>query len=68
MTSACERFNFRYRRIERLFQDRYKAILCQRDTYPQGLLRYIHFNPVRAQLAKDASAWKWSSHGEYVVG
>ncbi len=66
LTRYVKRFNFRHRRIGHLFQGRYKAILCQRDAYLQELLRYIHLNPVRAKLAKDASTWKWSSHGEYV--
>jgi hypothetical protein len=66
LTRYVRRFNFRHRRIGHLFQGRYKAILCQRDAYLQELLRYIHLNPVRAKLAKEASAWKWSSHGEYV--
>lgn len=66
LTRYVKRFNFRHRRIGHLFQGRYKAILCQRDAYLQKLLRYIHLNPVRAKLAKDAATWKWSSHGEYV--
>ena len=66
LTRYVRSFNFRHRRIGHLFQGRYKAILCQRDAYLQELLRYIHLNPVRAKLAKDVSAWKWSSHGEYV--
>ena len=68
LTRYVKRFNFRHRRTGHLFQGRYKAIVCQKDAYLQELLRYIHLNPVRAKLAKEALAWKWSSHGEYVGG
>jgi REP element-mobilizing transposase RayT len=68
LTRYVKLFNFRHHRIGHLFQGRYKAILCQKDAYLQELLRYIHLNPVRAKLAREASAWKWSSHGEYVGG
>jgi len=66
LTRYVKSFNFRHRRIGHLFQGRYKAILCQKEPYLQELLRYIHLNPVRAKLAKDALAWKWSSHREYM--
>ena len=66
LTRYVRSFNFRHRRIGHLFQGRFKAILCQRDAYLQELLRYIHLNPVRAKLTKDVTAWRWSSHGEYM--
>jgi len=66
LTRYVKGFNFRHRRVGHLFQGRYKAILCQKDAYLQELLRYIHLNPVRAKLVKDALAWRWSSHREYV--
>ena len=43
-------FNRRYRRSGHLFQNRYKSILCQEDTYLLELVRYIHLNPLRAGL------------------
>lgn len=66
LTRYVRQFNFRHRRIGHLFQGRYKAILCQKDTCLLELLRYLHLNPVRAKLAKEASAWKWSGHGAYI--
>jgi len=35
-----------------LFQNRYKSILCQEDTYLLELVRYIHLNPLRANIVK----------------
>lgn len=36
-----------------LFQNRYKSILCQEDAYLKELVRYIHLNPLRAQIVAD---------------
>ena len=36
-----------------LFQNRYKSILCEEDTYLLELVRYIHLNPVRARVVGD---------------
>ena len=46
-------FNKRHRRSGHLFQNRYKSILCQEDSYLLELVRYIHLNPVRARIIKD---------------
>src|SRR6266480_4019514 len=49
-----------------LFEGRYKAIVCDRDSYLLELVRYIHLNPVRASLVKRPGRWQWSGHGEYL--
>jgi REP element-mobilizing transposase RayT len=46
-------FNRKHRRNGHLFQNRFKSILCQEDTYLLELVRYIHLNPIRARLVKD---------------
>lgn len=66
LTRYSKHFNIRHRRFGHLFQGRYKAIVCQKDVYLQELLRYIHLNPLRAKLVREASAWPWSSHREYI--
>jgi putative transposase len=48
-----------------LFQSRYKAIGVQNGVYLQRLLRYIHRNPIRANLVKNLSDYFWSSHLAY---
>jgi len=58
-------FNHKYRTVGHLFQGRYKAILCDRETYLLGLLRYIHENPLRARIAEALEAYPWSSHHAY---
>jgi len=50
LTGYAMYFNRRHRRYGHLFQNRYKSILCQEDPYFQELVRYIHLNPLRANL------------------
>jgi hypothetical protein len=59
-------FNRRYTTVGHLFQGRYKAILCDRDSYLLSLMKYIQMNPIRAGVAKTLEAYPWSSHGSYV--
>jgi len=44
------RYNRRRRRSGHLFQNRYKSLLCDRESYLLELVRYIHLNPLRAGL------------------
>jgi REP element-mobilizing transposase RayT len=62
MTGYAVYFNLRHKRAEHLFQNRYKAILCNFDSYFLELVAYIHLNPLRAGLVKDLKAlrnYKW---------
>ena len=56
LTGYAMSFNRRYHRSGQLFQNRYKSILCQEDTYLLELVRYIHLNPIRAKLVTDIKA------------
>jgi len=60
------RFNSRYRKSGHLFQGRYQAIVCEKDTYFLELSAYIHLNPVRAGLVKNPSDYQWSSCRSYM--
>ena len=53
LTGHAVYYNRRYKRHGHLFQNRYKSILCQEDTYFLELIRYIHLNPLRAGLVND---------------
>ena len=50
LTGYAVTFNRRYNRHGQLFQNRYKSILCQEDPYLMELVRYIHLNPLRANI------------------
>lgn len=58
--------NRRQRRIGHLFQGRYRALLVERDSYLLELVRYIHLNPVRANLVTDPAEYRWSGHRAYL--
>ena len=45
LTGYVRRFNKIHRRRGHLFEGRYKAIVCDRDSYLLELVRYIHLNP-----------------------
>jgi putative transposase len=45
--SYTQRYNCGYRTVGHLFQEWYKAILCDRDAHLLELVRYIHLNPPR---------------------
>lgn len=66
LTGYVRRFNAIHRQRGHLFQGRYKAIICDRESYLLELVRYIHLNPVRAKLVKRPGDWPWSGHGEYL--
>jgi putative transposase len=66
LTSYAHRFNRVHKRYGHVFQGRYKAIVCERDSYLLELVRYLHLNPVRAGLVKRPGEWRWSGHGEYL--
>ena len=59
-------YNRHHRTVGHIFQGRYKAILCDRDSYLLELVRYIHLNPARLQRPKDPWKYRWSSHRAYL--
>ena len=58
-------FNRKYSRTGHVFQQRYKALLCDKDSYLLQLIKYIHNNPVLAKL-DGGIEYKWSSHAHYL--
>ena len=56
LTGYAVSFNLRHCRHGHVFQNRYKSILCQEETYLKELVRYIHLNPLRAGLVADLQA------------
>lgn len=60
-------FNKRYDRVGHLFQGRYRAILVDHEGYLLEIIRYIHLNPVRAELVADPLDYPESSHRAYLT-
>jgi len=59
-------FNVKRKRSGHLFQGRYKAIVIEADEYAQELSRYIHLNPVRANMVARPEEYRWSSYLDYI--
>ena len=66
LTGYAISFNRRHQRFGHLFQNRYKSIVCELDPYLLELVRYIHLNPLRAEVVKDLEElenYAWCGHG-----
>ena len=66
LTAYSREFNRRHDHRGHVFQGRYKAIVCDKESYLLELTRYIHLNPVRARLVKRPEDWPWSGHRCYL--
>jgi REP element-mobilizing transposase RayT len=62
---ACY-FNARHQRHGHLFQGRFKSILIDKSEYLDVLSRYIHLNPVRANLVSKMSDYEWNSYRFFI--
>ena len=58
-------YNRRHRRHGHLFQNRFKSIVVEEDSYFQELVRYIHLNPLRARMIDSIAKldrYRWCGH------
>lgn len=62
--SYTQWYNRSNQRVGHVFEQRYKAITCNKDAYLLNLVRYIHQNPVRVHL-EGGLDYPWSSHLVY---
>lgn len=59
--------NIKRKRSGHLFQGRYKAILVDKDSHLLELSRYLHLNPVRANMVERPEEYAQSSYGSYLA-
>lgn len=59
-------YNSKYERIGHFFQDRFRSEPVNDWEYFVTLLRYIHQNPVAANIVSEVNEYTWSSWREYV--
>lgn len=65
LTGYAVTYNRRHKRSGHFFQNRYKSIVCEEETYLLELVRYIHLNPLRAGAVKDMDEldrYPWCGH------
>ena len=58
-------YNGNHERTGHVFQQRYKALLCDKERYLFQIIKYIHNNPVKAGLERGLD-YEWSSHSLYL--
>ncbi len=61
-----QRFNLKHGLDGTLFRGRYKSVLVEEDSHLLELLRYIHHNPVKANIVISPEDYPWSSHKGYL--
>jgi REP element-mobilizing transposase RayT len=59
-------FNRRHERVGHVFQGRFKSLLIDRNSYFLNAHRYIHQNPVRKGLTRNAGDYEWSSCRDFL--
>ncbi|MEN6389029.1 MAG: transposase [Syntrophomonas sp.] len=58
-------FNRRYDRSGYLFQNRFHSESVENEPYLLAVLRYIHLNPVKAEIVQCPENYRWSSCSAY---
>ncbi|HHY74245.1 MAG TPA: transposase [Bacillus bacterium] len=59
-------FNKRHRLVGHVFQGRYGSELIDSIDYQLEVSRYIHLNPVGAQMVTSPETYPWSSYEAYI--
>jgi putative transposase len=65
LTGYAVYFNKKYDRVGHLFQNRFKSVVVQAETYLLKLIGYIHLNPLKSEIVKDYDSLKhylWTGH------
>lgn len=73
LSKTMQRLNSKYgiyynsfrERTGHVFQGRYNAFLIEDERYLQTVIKYIHHNPVRAEICSRVYEYKWSSDKYY---
>ena len=59
-------FNHKYKRVGPLWQGRFKSWFIYDENYLQTLVRYIEFNPIKANITKKIGEYKWAMSSKSV--
>ena len=65
LSGYAQYYNRRHKRAGHLFQNRYKSIICEEESYFEKLVAYIHLNPLKAGIVKsfeELARFPWSGH------
>ena len=59
-------FNRKYKRIGHLWQGRFKSWYICNDAYLYTLIKYIEYNPLKANMVKKLGDYPYSSYNAYI--
>lgn len=59
-------FNIKYGTVGHLFQERYYSKFVDSDVALLEISKYIHLNPVKANLVTNPLYYRWSSYGKTI--
>ena len=59
-------YNKRRNRVGYVFRDRYKSVLILDRRQLLRCIKYIHMNPVKANIVKNESEYEYSSYKDYI--
>lgn len=65
-TSYAMYFNIKYGRVGHVFQDRFKSEAVEDERYLMAVIRYVHFNPIKACMVERPENYRWSSYQWYM--
>ena len=65
-TKYAKYFNKRHELIGHVFQERYGSVLIDNLDYELDVSKYIHLNPLKANLVEKLEDYAWSSYRAYV--
>jgi putative transposase len=68
MTQTAKTFHRLRKRSGHFWERRYRACLVEDDLYALAVLRYMDWNPVRAGIVEEPTAYTWSSCASYALG
>lgn len=68
LAEFAEYYNFKHYRNGHVFQDRFKSECVETEQYFWNCVRYIHMNPVNANIVKTPLNYDFSSLKEYETG
>lgn len=58
----AQAYNFKYNYTGHLFESRYTASIIEDESYFLEVSRYIHLNPIRANMVNEPQAYDYSSY------
>lgn len=64
--SYVQSFNLRYGRTGQLFEGNVRGKLIGKENYLLHICRYIHLNPIEANLVKRLEDWEYSNYFEFI--